>query len=175
MITYRLNRIQRLAFVLIIILPVIACDQVIKKIVKEQLMTAPIRTYFNDMVRLGYAQNPGSILGLGAKLPAEVRLAAFAIMTACVLIATLVYCLRPAEAGKLQLVGLALLSSGGIGNLIDRVINQGWVVDYLQLRLWRLATGVFNLADVAIFTGILILLYTLLATDQKTANQEIKN
>ncbi|MCX7661597.1 MAG: signal peptidase II, partial [Candidatus Omnitrophica bacterium] len=54
-------------------------------------------------------------------------------------------------------VALILIVAGAIGNLIDR-ISLGYVVDFLDLRIWP----VFNLADTSITAGILIVIYNML-------------
>ncbi len=54
-------------------------------------------------------------------------------------------------------VALALLASGTTGNLIDRIIN-GWVIDFLDFRIWP----VFNLADCLIVLSVGIILWHML-------------
>ena len=54
-------------------------------------------------------------------------------------------------------VSLALISSGTIGNLIDR-IYFGYVIDFLDLRIWP----VFNIADSSITVGAILLAYSIL-------------
>jgi signal peptidase II len=56
-----------------------------------------------------------------------------------------------------MLVYFSLILSGAIGNLIDR-IRLGFVVDFLDLRIWP----VFNVADIAITVGTVLLLLQIL-------------
>jgi signal peptidase II len=58
----------------------------------------------------------------------------------------------------IQVVALSLIIGGGVGNLIDRVFNHGAVIDFLNLGVGSLRTGIFNAADVQILTGIGLLL-----------------
>ena len=51
----------------------------------------------------------------------------------------------------LQQAALILVLGGGIGNLIDRVLN-GEVVDYINLLFMRFA--VFNFADICVCVGV---------------------
>lgn len=51
--------------------------------------------------------------------------------------------------------GFALLLSGSIGNLIDR-IRFGYVIDFISFRWWP---AIFNIADIEIRTGALLLVY----------------
>lgn len=60
---------------------------------------------------------------------------------------------------RLERVAWVLVAGGGIGNLIDRVLN-GVVVDYFNLLFMRFA--VFNFADVCVCVGVGLLILTLL-------------
>jgi signal peptidase II len=55
--------------------------------------------------------------------------------------------------GGLASTALALLVGGGASNWIDRLANEGRVVDFMILGIGSLRTGVFNVADVAIMVG----------------------
>jgi signal peptidase II len=58
--------------------------------------------------------------------------------------------MRPA-----MFVGLLLLFAGGMGNLIDRLMNDGRVTDFLVLGIWPIQTGIINVADVVLTAGAL--------------------
>lgn len=57
--------------------------------------------------------------------------------------------------------GLALLLGGILGNVVDRIV-WGYVVDFLVLRVGKLSTGVFNLADLVQWIGYLMIIYSLI-------------
>ena len=50
----------------------------------------------------------------------------------------------------------ALTVAGGFGNLVDRIVQSGCVTDFVILGIGRYRTGVFNVADLAILSGIVI-------------------
>ena len=50
---------------------------------------------------------------------------------------------------------IALIIAGGIGNLIDRVFNNGYVIDYIHVKFFP---PIFNFADASISCGIICLL-----------------
>ncbi len=52
----------------------------------------------------------------------------------------------------------SLIFSGGVSNLIDRFAHNGYVIDFLNLGVGSLRTGIFNVADIAIALGALLLL-----------------
>ena len=56
-----------------------------------------------------------------------------------------------------MLVGMCFAIGGGIGNLFDR-IHYGSVTDFLHIKWGMFQTGIFNLADVSIITGMIIIL-----------------
>jgi CheY-like chemotaxis protein len=53
-----------------------------------------------------------------------------------------------------QTLGALLLAAGGIGNLIDRVMREGAVIDFMNMGVGSLRTGIFNIADVQIMIGV---------------------
>ena len=60
----------------------------------------------------------------------------------------------------MQTIALALIAGGGVSNFIDRVLNNGCVVDFMHMDTgygW-LKTGIFNFADVAIMIGLGIMI-----------------
>jgi len=65
-------------------------------------------------------------------------------------------------SSRLLVFGLALIIGGAIGNGIDRLV-RGWVVDfvlfYITTARFTFHWYVFNLADVAIVAGVVVLLY----------------
>ena len=67
--------------------------------------------------------------------------------------AILIFLFNPGFAHPLMRAGLALMLGGAIGNLIDRV-TTGLVVDFILLSWGRLEFYVFNVADVAVTTGV---------------------
>jgi signal peptidase II len=59
-------------------------------------------------------------------------------------------------------LGLALCLGGGAGNLIDRLVNRGCVIDFIDLKFWPLQNfPVFNLADTAISIGAVLIICAL--------------
>jgi signal peptidase II len=46
------------------------------------------------------------------------------------------------------------VAAGGLGNLWDRLATGGWVVDFMNLGVGPLRTGIFNVADVALMAGV---------------------
>ena len=134
----------------------VGCDQAAKALAREALAFSPPLALFGGAVRLQYAENPGAFLSLGASLPAATRFFLGTVLVGATLAALLIFTLRAAGLSPGQRTGLALILSGGVGNLIDRLVNDGPVIDFVVLRLGPFHTGIFNVADVAITAGVLI-------------------
>ncbi len=109
-----------------------------------------------DVFRLQYAENTGAFLGLGDTLPEGLRAAIFTGIVTLILLGLLAYLIATPTLPMSILAGLSLVVGGGLSNLLDRVINEGRVIDFLNLGIGSLRTGIFNVADMAIMLGLLL-------------------
>jgi len=153
-----MNGRQRLLLVVVLLSTTIGCDQATKHIAKTTLRTTPTQSFLGDTFRLTYAENPGAFLSLGAALPQEARFWVLNVGVALVLVALLFHALLGRKVDVSQAAAYALVVGGGLGNWIDRVVRGGTVVDFMNLGVGSLRTGVFNVADVAIMAGAGVLL-----------------
>ncbi len=167
-----MTRIQRLGLVVLILILCTGCDQLTKSIARESLASSAPISLLNNSIRVEYIENPGAILGLGASLPGEIRLLLFILFVSIVLTLTFIFTISSRSLSRMQFVGLSLVAAGGVGNLVDRLFNNGAVIDFVQLGLGPFRTGIFNLADVAILTGIAMLLLSSLKGTPKTEASE---
>jgi len=141
---------------LLVVLGTIGCDRVTKHVAAEALAGRPTRSFLADTVRLTYAENIGGFLSLGEDLSPNVRTALFTLGTGALLLAAIWFAVRR-RLPPLQSVALALFIGGGASNWIDRFLH-GRVVDFLNVGIGPLRTGIFNVADVAILAAVVILL-----------------
>lgn len=138
----------------------VVTDQVSKVIARDALEGEPTQSFLGDSFRLTFIENHGAFLGLGGSLPPIARTLIFTVFVSIMLVGFLVWVWRTPDLSKLTLVACALVVGGGIGNLIDRVTNNGGVADFLNLGIGGLRTGIFNLADVWIVVGAVLLLFS---------------
>ncbi len=75
------------------------------------------------------------------------------------------------EMPRTRFTAVALILAGGMGNLIDRVLQDGVVVDFINVGIGPVRTGIFNVADVAITSGVIILLAESMRKHTKTRIQ----
>ena len=156
-----MTRAGRAAWVCSLLVACVGCDQVTKALAAEHLAGRPPVLLLGGAFRLLYAENTGAFLSLGSGLPEAVRLWVFVIVTGAVLALLLIYALLHRDTLRpWEMLALALVVGGGIGNLLDRIF-LGLVRDFLFLGVGRLRTGVFNVADMAITGGALLMLFGL--------------
>jgi signal peptidase II len=136
----------------------VGCDQASKSAARAMLSSGVTESLFADSLRLQLVENPGSFLSLGASLPAHLRFTLFTAAVAVLLIGLVGASLFARRLGPARFVALALVAGGGISNLIDRFLYDGRVTDFLNVGIGSLRTGIFNLADMAILAGALLLL-----------------
>ena len=162
-------RFKRILALLVVLVLCVGFDQVTKSIAQRTLSGMPAQTLAAGLLRLEYTENPGAFLSLGAKLSDDARFWIFTVMVALLLIGLLVFAFRMSpNTPFLIILAIALVVGGGLSNLIDRLVNEGRVVDFMQLGIGPLRTGVFNVADVAIMGGLAVMLVVVFR-DGKTA------
>jgi signal peptidase II len=141
---------------LAIVVATVGCDRATKHLAAKHLADTPRRSYLGDMVRLEYVENRGAFLGLGSNLHAGARRAIFTFGTA-LLLAWVAGAWLAGKWSAGQARGLGLLWAGGVSNLVDRALH-GAVPDFLNIGIGPLRTGIFNVADMAILLGVVLLL-----------------
>jgi signal peptidase II len=129
----------------------IGCDRVTKHMAATALADSPARSFLADTFRLEYAENTGAFLGLGGDWPPRVRTAVFTIGNGLLLVA-LVTLAAWGRWSRLAVAGVALFVAGGASNLVDR-ITYGMVIDFMNVGIGPVRTGIFNVADMAIMLG----------------------
>lgn len=110
-------------------------------------------------------RNPGAAMGVFGSWPESLRLPVVLGLTGVVLLLLLPLVANRVRPGRARQFGIALVIAGALGNLIDRV-RHGAVVDFLTLNPQISERfPVFNLADVAVVVGALLLLIFLRRDD----------
>lgn len=149
--------ISRFGIIFLVLLN-IGCDQLSKKIVRKSVEdTAYIEVIENHFI-LTKVENTGAMLGFGQDLSPILKIIFLQAVPVIVLLVLLFRILRKSDMDKWMILAFAFVIGGGIGNLIDRIAH-GSVTDFFLIKLGIFKTGIFNMADVSITTGILLLLF----------------
>ena len=125
-----------------IMLMVTFCDQLIKALIRSNFLLYQSIPLVSDVFHLTYVQNTGAGFGIMAG-----RQNFFIIIAGLIITGLLIYKYQAVDNRLLDLA-LGLIIGGALGNVIDRIF-LGYVVDYLDFRIWP----VFNLADAMIVIG----------------------
>ena len=149
---------KKILLICLSIFCLVGCDYSSKSIAKDNLKDQPVHSYLGGNLKLVYAENSGGMLSLGDTLPYKLKLVIFKILVALVMCFFFIYILYKKAIRRGTLVGLILIISGGLGNLIDRIMNDGKVVDFLIMSLYNFHTGIFNIADMYVTAGVIILI-----------------
>jgi signal peptidase II len=158
---------KRWAVAALLLLMTVACDQATKHVAASSFIDVIPYTLVGGFVELLYSENPGAFLGLGADFHHSTRFWLFTVGVGGLL---LVFSARLFQAKRpVELVGWSLVIGGGASNLIDRVLRDGRVVDFLRIGIGDLRTGIFNVADAAIVIGLACLFASALWLRQEGA------
>jgi len=135
----------------IIIVFVVALDQLTKYLIKTNLDLNSTIPLLDGIFHITYIQNSGAAFSMFQN-----KTGFLIAMQLIVITIVLVYLIkRQKKEHWCLLVSLSLIAAGGIGNLIDRAMN-GYVVDFLDFRFWP----IFNVADISVCVGCgLLVLY----------------
>jgi signal peptidase II len=132
------------------------CDHASKRVAVSFLPEARRVSLLGDVVRLELVRNAGAFLGAGAGLSEGTRTILFVWGNAALILGALAVALRSRTPSGVAM-GAALVAGGGVGNLWDRATGAGLVIDFLNLGVGPVRTGIFNVADVAVMAGVVLL------------------
>lgn len=155
---------NRVILILSVLAICVVLDQVTKRMAIAWLMGQPPLIYLGDFFRLQYAENTGAFLGLFGKMSETVRQVLLVGFNSVILAVVSAFLFFSRDLTRMVIVALALILAGGVGNLIDRIAYGGIVVDYMNMGLpwvsirgWEPRTGIFNVADLAIVGGLVLM------------------
>lgn len=149
---------QRTLFVFLVILVCIGADQLTKRIVRSDLpRTRPV-VLINGVLKLDYTDNRGGVFAFESLLPSKWRGKTVTAAAALFLGLSIVLLMICGRLQFLPLLGICLFCGGSLSNLVDR-IEFGNVLDFVNLSVAGLQPYIFNLADVAIATGLTLAIF----------------
>ena len=89
-------------------------------------------------------------------------------LTSLMIIGLIIFAVKDKTKHPFMMLSTASIIAGGIGNLIDR-IRMGYVIDYLDVKLFNFA--VFNFADICVVLGAICLVIYILFMETKENEQ----
>lgn len=151
-------------------LTLISWDRASKELAKEYLKNKAPISYFHNTFRLEYVENTGAAMSLGDDLSKTVSFWLLSILPLVFLVGLLVYVVMQSKEMRFaKMLAFAFIIAGGIGNIIDRVLYDRHVADFMNIGYNNIRTGIFNVADVCVTGGAIMLL--LFYKDKKISNR----
>lgn len=146
---------------------VVVSDIITKAIAVATLSPMGVpRPVVGNVLRWTLVYNPGAAFGF--YLGAYSRWIFLALSVIALVILWRMY--RQTAAGDLKrAIAISLVSAGALGNLIDRVRHQYGVVDFIDVGIGAARWPTFNVADMAVSVGAILLAYVLWTEEEATA------
>lgn len=142
---------------------VLALDVSTKLLVQQNFYLYQQIDVIGEYVRLTYIHNPGAAFGIHL---GQYSRQIFLVLSVIALTALIgMYWFTPAS-DRTRLGAIALICAGAIGNLIDRVRLEAGVVDFIDVGVGTVRWPVFNVADMAVTAGAIVLALSLWKEEQ---------
>lgn len=156
--------------VLIFTAILVLIDQMSKYLVVEFLKDQPPIVVIEDVLNFFYVENRGAAFGIMQ----DMRLF-FIVITIVIVLAIIFILFKNYKNNSLLFnISLALILGGAIGNFIDR-FRLHYVVDFISFRIFGYDFAVFNLADVFIVVGTILLAIMILLYENPKRGNKWKN
>ncbi|HLP62386.1 MAG TPA: signal peptidase II [Candidatus Deferrimicrobium sp.] len=157
MLTLKDKKKYVLIFVLIII-----SDQVSKFFIKANFELQPYKVIkvITDILTIRYVQNQGAVWGLFSDPSYSLIPKIITGFSIIALLIILYYFLKLKAECTWELMSLSFIIGGAVGNITDRII-QGYVVDFLDIKIINYHWPTFNIADSFISIGVILLILSI--------------
>ena len=157
---------------IVMILAVLAVDQVTKQIVRQMLPLHEAVGIIPGFLDFTHVQNTGAAFGLLNAASFPYKPLVMIAIAAVALIAIAAYGAQLGFHERLARFGLSLILGGAFGNLIDRAM-VGYVVDFVDVY-WRDSHfWAFNVADAAITIGAVLVLLDMIGLGRHHASHSV--
>ena len=150
-----------------LIVVIVALDQWSKWAIKTSFNLYQSKPVIQDLLHFTYVTNDGMAFGLSFPGGKHVLLIMTILLTGFII----GFLWKEKEGHPLIKYGLALILSGAIGNLIDRLL-YGKVVDFLDLMIGNFHWYIFNIADSSVTIGMILFIIHSIYIEQKKTNDE---
>ena len=151
-----------------LIVVIVVLDQWSKWAIKTSFNLYQSKPVIQDLLHFTYVTNDGMAFGLSFPGGKHVLLIMTILLTGFIV----GFLWKEKNGHPLIKYGLALILSGAIGNLIDRLL-YGKVVDFLDLMIGNFHWYIFNIADSSVTIGMILFIIHSIYIEQKKTNDEL--
>ncbi len=142
-----------------LVIALLLTDCATKRAVEHRLAVGEPQPVVGEVVRFTLSYNTNAAMGLQLGGPSR-RLVLSALTIAALLVLGLLYH-RTGPSERLRVIGVALIAGGALGNLVDRLRSTAGVVDFIDVGVANVRFWTFNVADMGITAGAVLLLLAL--------------
>ena len=153
-------------FYFIFILFWLALDQITKYLVARSLVLYQVVEIIPGFFNLTRVHNRGAIFGFLGNSSSSLALVFLNIGAVLAFAVVSYYFLKTPSEMFLTRISFALIISGAMGNILDRIF-RGYVIDFLDFYVGRFHWPFFNLADSCITVGAALLVFNLFRGQKK--------
>ncbi len=143
----------------------VVIDQVVKILVINKMALQQSITIINNFFNITYVRNTGAAWSI---LSGNVLL--LIMISVLALVTIYYYLIKDKDLNKIDIVSYSMLIGGIIGNLIDRIVH-GYVIDYLDFKIFNYNFPIFNIADTLIVISIIIIGISLIVGEYREQNR----
>ena len=144
---------------LILYAVMLAADLISKPIAEANMKLGQTIPVIRNVFHITYVMNEGAAFSIFSG-----KQTFLVIITAAALLAVIIYIAVKRPKNPLIMTSLTMILAGGTGNLYDRIVLNG-VRDFFDFRIINFA--VFNIADIFVVCGALLLVLYLWLSDEK--------
>jgi signal peptidase II len=149
----------------------VGADRLTKIIAEQNLWPRYVpREVWGDVLRWTLVYNPGAAFGLHL---GEYSRWIFLVLTVGALVILGRLYRQTAPGDRWRTLAIALVTAGALGNLIDRIISPNGVVDFIDVGIGNRRWPTFNVADMAVSTGAILLAVVLWGEDRAAARAAV--
>ena len=147
---------------------IVVLDVITKYVVQQRMRLYDPIPVLGDFFRLTYIFNRGAAFGLSL---GDYSRVIFTVLTLLAIVGLFFWFRSTPLSDRVRLFALASVTGGAIGNLIDRVRHDRGVVDFLDFGIGSVRWPVFNVADIAVSVGAVLLAVSLWREDVQAARE----
>lgn len=138
---------------------VIFIDMLSKVLIKNFILFGEHISIIKDFLYLTYVKNTGAAFSIFEDSTL------FLVIVSIIIILGIIYYIFKHDLNKYEILGYGMVIGGAFGNLFDRVV-YGYVIDFIDIYIFGYDYPVFNVADMGIVIGVVILFIGILRGDK---------
>lgn len=149
---------------------ILGLDIVTKHVAHTRMFEHSVREVIGDWVRLTLLYNPGAAFGLSLG-PYSRWLFTVLTIGALVILGNLYRATGPGD--RVRALAIGLVAGGALGNLVNRLWSRRGVVDWIDVGIGEHRWPAFNVADIGVSVGAVLLALVLWREDRAPANESL--